>query len=97
MLKRCGTALQKLQQTIGGEINISGIMLTADLNRVQDEKARKTNNPVVLEMEPVGDSGSFVYALTLPPDVDAWGKFSEDFETGIRLVIDEVLVRDNQP
>jgi hypothetical protein len=97
ILKRCGTALQELQQTIGGEINISGIMLTADLNRVQDEEARKTNNPVVLEMEPVGDSGAFVYALTLPPDVDAWGKFSEDFEAGIRLVIEEVLVRDNQP
>ena len=91
ILKRCGAALQKLQQTIGGGITISGIMLTADLNRVQDEEARKTNNPVLLEQERVGDSGSFVYALTLPPDVDAWGKFSEDFEAGIRLVLDGIL------
>ena len=39
----------------------------------------------------VAPAGGGVNALCIPPDVDAWPRFANDFNDGLRLIMEEFL------
>jgi hypothetical protein len=87
ILDRCAQALEQLEKDLRrftqSQLRLSGLLLVADLDR----------SATRLGIVPEGPSsvGGSVYALCLPPDVDARQCFADDFRTGFQSVIEELL------
>lgn len=95
VLARCGKALETLSSDLRrfarSNVRLSGLLLVADLGRVVAKEARGHSPAVVLEDGPRLENGGAVNALCVPPDVDAWPKFSADFRGAFDLVLEEFL------
>lgn len=95
ILARCGQAVEQLTADIRrfahSQLQLSGLILVADLGRDQMQNQSEYKPCVVLEPCPPLSTGGTVNALCLPPDVDAWSQFVPDFREGFQLVIEELL------
>jgi hypothetical protein len=95
ILSRCGRATEQLRQDIRRftqtNLDLSGLLLVADLSRDAALEAQRNAPCVVLEPGPRLRCGGTINALCLPPDVDAWQRFVPDFKEGFQLVLDEFL------
>jgi len=95
ILARCARALEQLESDVRryaqSPAHLSGLLLVADLGRSATQDARQNDRCVALEPGPRLTSGGGVNALCLPPDVDAWRRFSTDLKEGFELVVEETL------
>jgi hypothetical protein len=97
ILTRCVQALDQLMEDIQrfaqNHLQLSGMLLVADLSRSATRFEKQQESCVGLEQGPGLRAGGTVYALCLPPDVDAWQRFVPDFKGGFQLILEEVLGR----
>jgi len=95
ILTRCDQALEQLSADMRrfaqSRIHLSGLLLVPDLSRSATHDHRQKDECVALEIGPRLSSGGGIHALCLPPDVDAWKRFSTDLEKGLELVIEDSL------
>jgi len=73
------------------QLQLSGLLLVADLGRDATQLKDDGKSCVVLEPGPRLKTGGVVNALCLPPDVDTWPQFVSDLREGFQLVIEELL------
>jgi hypothetical protein len=93
ILTRCAQALNQLTEDIQRfaqtRLQLSGMLLVADLSRSATRFESQQEACVVLEPGPRLAGEGAVYALCLPPDVDVWQSFVRDFKEGFELVLKE--------
>ena len=94
VLNRCGEALTTLSSDLRrfaqSGLRLSGLLLVADFERMAPKEASFSPS-VALEPGPRLPTGGGVNALCIPPDVDAWPRFANDFNDGLRLIMEEFL------
>jgi hypothetical protein len=73
------------------QLQLSGLLLVADLGRDVTQLKDDSASCIVLEPSPYLHTGVAVNALCLPPDVDTWPQFVPDLREGFQLVIEELL------
>jgi len=73
------------------QLQLSGLLLVADLGRDATQFYGNGKACVVLEPGPRLNTGGVVNALCLPPDVDTWPQFVPDLREGFHLVVEELL------
>jgi hypothetical protein len=94
ILARCGQAVEQLtamHRFAHSRLQLSGLLLVADLGRDATQLKDDGVPCVVLEPGSRLRTGGAVNALCLPPDVDTWPQFVPDLREGFQLVIEELL------
>ncbi len=95
LLDRCGTSLNTLSSDMRrfahSRLRLSGLVLVADLERRAVEEGANERTTVQLEPGTKLSDGGAMNALCVPPDVEAWPRFSRDFCVGVGLVVEELL------